>query len=605
MKLRSKLALGVLATTFTFGSEARAQERLGGYALDQFDPTPAGDDFFAVPSAQTAGHLEVRAHVMFDYAFDPLVIGQGDAIVSDQAFLRANVSLALFQHLLLAIDLPLAVYQAGDDPTVSGVTIASPDSVEMGDPRLDIRANLFGAYRDPFQIGLGTRFYFPTTLESDSFASEGTPRVQPQLALSGRVGEKTSFLYSASAGGLIRGPDNPHGITCGAGVGVSFLDDMLHFQFEAFGNTLVGTENPLTSPAITIEPASRTSIELLGGVKVRVLHGLVFGAAASGGASEGIGTPTARVVGMVGWAPLPERDRSGDDDDEDGIINRSDACPQVKGEADDDPAHNGCPPPDRDGDTVPDTLDACPSQKGRPNKDLTRNGCPSDYDRDGIADSDDACPNQKGVASVDPARNGCPGDIDTDLDGIADKIDACPKAKGSRSDDPSKNGCPVKDGDGDGIADVDDACPNERGLPNLQDKTKHGCPNGVRVTPGEIVILRQVKFKVAQSSLDQTVDPISDDLLTEVRDVILQHPEIETIEVQGHADDTGTEDFNQTLSQQRAEAVRKWLITRGIDRNRLVARGYGSRVPIAPNTTEEGRQANRRVQFVITKTKAK
>jgi outer membrane protein OmpA-like peptidoglycan-associated protein len=299
---------------------------------------------------------------------------------------------------------------------------------------------------------------------------------------------------------------------------------------------------------------------------------------------------------------MPTRDRSGEDDDGDGVLNGVDACPSDKGVASDDPKKNGCTPPDRDGDKVVDTVDACPSLPGRPNADATRNGCPSDYDRDGIADSDDACPNQRGVASIEPARNGCPGEVDSDLDGIADKTDACPNEKGSRNDEPSKNGCPTKDGDLDGIADREDACPNEKGLPST-DKAKNGCPKDVRVHHGEIVILRQVRFKVGEASLSQTVDPVSDDLLTEVRNVILEHPEIEKIEVQGHADDTGSKDLNEALAQQRADAVKKWLVSKGIDGKRLVAKGYGARVPIDSNATEEGRQRNRRVQFVITERK--
>jgi outer membrane protein OmpA-like peptidoglycan-associated protein len=85
--------------------------------------------------------------------------------------------------------------------------------------------------------------------------------------------------------------------------------------------------------------------------------------------------------------------------------------------------------------------------------------------------------------------------------------------------------------------------------------------------------------------------------------VILEHPEIEKIEVQGHADDTGTKEFNESLAQQRAEAVRRWLVSKGIDAKRLAAKGYGARVPIDSNTTDEGRQKNRRVQFVITQTR--
>jgi len=581
---------------------AHAQETIGNFNLNQLDPSPAGDDFFALPSAYVAGHLEPRAYLMFDYAVDPLVVGGTDKIVAGQGFLRANGSIAFFDRLLVGVDIPAAIVQTGDSPVISSIPVASPDSAEMGDVRLDVRASLYGSYRDPFQVGLGARFYFPTA-GSESLSGEGKPRVMPQAAASGHVGEAHAFIYTASFGWLARGPENPHALNYGVAAGGSFFDDVFHVQAELYGSTLLTDQPALRTERIVLEAPSTTSLELLGGAKVRVVRGLTFGAAAGPGLTDGIGTPTLRALGMIGWAAVPERDRSAEDDDSDGVANGKDACKSERGEASDDPAKNGCPPGDRDGDTIADGLDACPSLKGRPNADLTRNGCPSDYDRDGIADSDDACPNQRGVASSDPLRNGCPGDLDTDLDGIADRSDACPKDKGSRNDEPSKNGCPTQDGDGDNIPDRFDACPNERGLPDLADRSHHGCPKQVRVTTGEIVILRQVTFKLGQSSLDQTVDPVSDDLLTEVRDVILQHPEIEIIEVQGHADDTGTAEFNTTLSQQRADAVRKWLTQRGIDAKRMTARGYGSTIPIATNQTEDGRQKNRRVQFAIVKTK--
>ncbi len=588
------LGLAALAVAPTIS----AQEAVGNFALEQLDPSVAGDDFFSVPSGHVAGHLEPRAHLMFDYAVDPLVVDGQYRVVGGQGYLRANGSIAFFDRLLVAVDVPVAIVQSGDSPTISSISVPSPDGVEMGDVRLDLRANLYGRYRDPVHFGLGTRFYFPTA-GTDTLAGEGKPRVMPQASLSGRVGEEHALLYAASVGWLARGPENPHGVGFGAAVGGSFFDDLLQVNAELFGTTLATDRPSVRSEAIILESPMSTSLELLGGAKLRVVRGLTFGAAAGPGLTDGIGTPTVRALGMIGWAPVPERDRSHEDDDGDGVKNGTDACKTEKGESSDDPSRNGCPAPDRDSDGIADGLDACPSLKGRPSADLALNGCPSDYDRDGVADVEDACPNQRGVPSVDPARNGCPGEQDTDLDGIADRLDACPKSKGSRNEDPSKNGCPTKDGDGDGIADIDDHCPNERGLPDLKDKSKHGCPKEVRVTTGEIVILRQVTFKLGQSTLDQTVDPVSDDLLTEVRDVILQHPEIEKIEVQGHADDTGTPELNQELSQHRANAVQRWLINKGIDPKRLSARGYGAKVPIANNQTDEGRQKNRRVQFVI------
>jgi outer membrane protein OmpA-like peptidoglycan-associated protein len=87
--------------------------------------------------------------------------------------------------------------------------------------------------------------------------------------------------------------------------------------------------------------------------------------------------------------------------------------------------------------------------------------------------------------------------------------------------------------------------------------------------------------------------------------VLKEHPEITKIEVQGHTDDRGLPKMNEKLSQDRADAVMKALVARGVDQARLSAKGYGQNVPIADNKTDEGRQKNRRVQFNILEKKAK
>jgi outer membrane protein OmpA-like peptidoglycan-associated protein len=220
---------------------------------------------------------------------------------------------------------------------------------------------------------------------------------------------------------------------------------------------------------------------------------------------------------------------------------------------------------------------------------------PSDRDHDGIPDKNDACPDEPGVPSEDPTKNGCPPPPpDRDGDGIPDAKDACPDVKGVASNDPLENGCPP-DTDGDGIRDDVDACPNEKGPPDT-DPQKNGCPKSVRVTDGEIVILEQVQFKTGSA----VILPASDDLLRQVAGVLAEHPEILTIEVQGHTDSRGGKAYNKKLSQKRADSVRKWLINLGqVDGGRLSARGYGMAEPIADNGTAEGRQQNRRVQFKI------
>jgi outer membrane protein OmpA-like peptidoglycan-associated protein len=298
------------------------------------------------------------------------------------------------------------------------------------------------------------------------------------------------------------------------------------------------------------------------------------------------------AVGSIGYEPLPPKTI---DTDKDGIPDNEDACPTVPGVKNPDPKKNGCPS-DRDGDGIPDVDDACPDVPGVKSNDPKKNGCPPDRDGDGIPDAEDACPDVPGVKNPDPKKNGCPPDRDND--GIPDAEDACPDVPGVKSDDPKKNGCPL-DTDGDGIPDAEDACPKEPG-PRDPDPKKNGCPR-VEVTPTEIVIRGQVKFLFGKSGITQTVDPISNDLLIEVRDAIKDHPEIELIEVQGHADVVGPEAYNVTLSRERANAVRTWLVQRGIAGRKLVAKGYGSTMPQAGSDSDSGRQENRRVQFVIIK----
>jgi outer membrane protein OmpA-like peptidoglycan-associated protein len=118
----------------------------------------------------------------------------------------------------------------------------------------------------------------------------------------------------------------------------------------------------------------------------------------------------------------------------------------------------------------------------------------------------------------------------------------------------------------------------------------------VTVGKSEITIRQQVQF-----ALDSAVIlPESFGLLTEIADTLIRHQEIRRVEVQGHTDNSGTPEHNRVLSEQRAEAVRAWLVQHGVPTEKLVARGYGQERPIAPNVTAGNRARNRRVQFIIT-----
>ena len=159
------------------------------------------------------------------------------------------------------------------------------------------------------------------------------------------------------------------------------------------------------------------------------------------------------------------------------------------------------------------------------------------------------------------------------------------------------NGCPL-DPDNDGVKYPADACPTDAGPANSDPKL-NGCPKLARLDGDEIVISTQVRFISGGYKKSETVDPVSDDLMKEIKQVISTHPEIVKIEVQGHTDDMGNEKFNLQLSQERADAVRKWLIDAGIPSDKLVAKGYGWEKPLGDNRVKTGRQKNRRVQFVV------
>jgi outer membrane protein OmpA-like peptidoglycan-associated protein len=111
----------------------------------------------------------------------------------------------------------------------------------------------------------------------------------------------------------------------------------------------------------------------------------------------------------------------------------------------------------------------------------------------------------------------------------------------------------------------------------------------------QIALRRQISFATGSDE----ILPNSEPLLSEVADALLRNPDLELIEIQGHTDNRGNHQLNMRLSQERAEAVQRWLTQHGVEAARLMAKGYGSTRPLAPNITQQNRARNRRVQFKI------
>ena len=256
----------------------------------------------------------------------------------------------------------------------------------------------------------------------------------------------------------------------------------------------------------------------------------------------------------------------GTDTDGDGIYDKDDACPEVAGLE----AFNGCP--DSDGDGIEDREDRCPNEAGP--KEF--NGCP-DSDGDSIPDIDDKCPNEAGLAQFD----GCP---DTDEDGVADPNDECPDVAGPVEN----NGCPWPDKDGDSVPDKDDLCPDVPGTVANQ-----GCPEvteAVRKTLNDYA--KTILFDTGKSTIKEQ----SADVLNNIVAILKEYANAR-FNIEGHTDSVGSAKLNQQLSEERAGAVRNYLIENGIASERLVSAGYGEDRPIASNNTREGRRTNRRVEI--------
>lgn len=595
---KRRALLAAFATLFVAQSSS-AQEPTATGALERFQPSVPGDGLFGVASPSVGGHLIPRARAVVDFGLSPLAIQEGDtrtSIVSQQTYLHIGASLPLFNRALVSFDMPFALAQSGDSPTVAGVAFPSPAGADVGDLRLGARVRILGEDTNQFQVAGGVYFYVPTG-PSGSYAGDGAIRAEPHVIMGGRVKQ---FFYSASLGTTLRASQRPSSFDFRAGAAIVLKDGFFQAGPEFSLSAPFSKDVLLDTPTTRIYAASPVSAELLLGAKLRPLPFLVVGAGAGPGLTNGWGTPSFFAVGSVGYEPLPPPPKKVEPDlDKDGIFDKDDHCPSVRGVKHTDPKKNGCPA-DADDDSIFDVDDACPKEPGRASSDPKKNGCPPDQDNDGIIDAKDACVDVPGVKNDDPQKNGCPPDDDGDS--IVDADDACRTVPGVKHEDPKKNGCP-SDRDGDNILDADDACPDVKGSSD-EDKSKHGCPH-VTVTKTEIIISRQVKFKFGESTLAHTIDPVSDDLLTEVRDAIVDHPEIGQIEVQGHTDSVGKEKINKQLSQERADAVRRWLVQRNIPPSKLVAKGYGDSKPVASNDTEEDRQLNRRVQFVIIPTKDK
>ena len=393
------------------------------------------------------------------------------------------------------------------------------------------------------------------------------------------LGSSTWGYLKAGIGGTKYGPGGVEcqGKICGttttfvAGAGVRFpLSSLILLRAEAVVNPNKATTVTLNE-VTQVSDTSKVSFTNLG-----LNVGLSF---------------------MLGSKPIP-------DSDADGVLNNRDRCAATPAGAQVDDF--GCPA-DNDGDGVPNGIDRCASTP--PGATVDAAGCTRDSDGDNIADGIDKCPDTPAGVLVD--SSGCPRD--SDGDGIADGLDRCSATpKGATVD---ALGCPG-DEDADGVLDGLDRCPrtpigatvNSRGCvagqqPRIQSNaappdSSAAPPPPSRVTPVPAAaaaapfVLEGVSFESGSARMQ----PGSYVQLDSIAKVLQANPKLR-VEIGGPTDNGGTPADNQHLSTLRAEAVRNYLVAKGVPFQQMVARGYGATVPRTPDTTPQGRAANRRVEI--------
>ena len=518
-------------------------------ALEQLEPAPAGDGFFAAPSPWVDGWLRPAFGLALSYANEPLVLAstsapdERSAVVAHQTVLHALAALRAFDFALIEVDAPFTLDARGDKETGP---FASPSGAAVGDVRVGLRIEALEQRGDWPSAAIGLSVWAPSG-DATAYSGAGEVRFAPSLALGARY---PFLMWSASAWRRFDEPGGEDllGSQLGFALAAAGIFEPVQLGVEILGSAVTDRgDDPGEKLSLRVEPLLSARVELAPAT-LSLLGGPGFGVSP--------GTPRFRLAfeaSVTFDALQPPPDRPEPDDGDGAVANAGSGV---------EPVAPG-----------PDPVDA-----------------DADNDGDGVLDREDACPLRAGATGG--SRPGCPPDGDGD--GIADARDACPTEPGPMAGDPTKNGCPV-DTDGDGFVDGVDGCPREPG-PDSAEPARRGCPTAVRVEGDRIAIFQPVVFETGSA----VIAPESFALLEQVAGVLKADPTIARVAVDGHTDSVGVPPANLLLSQKRALAVTAWLTTHaGIDPRRLEARGFGQRQPIADNGTAQGRAKNRRVEFVI------
>jgi OOP family OmpA-OmpF porin len=249
--------------------------------------------------------------------------------------------------------------------------------------------------------------------------------------------------------------------------------------------------------------------------------------------------------------------------------------------------------PDSDGDGLLDPVDACKLEPENFNGFEDDDGCPDDPDSDGdgLTDSRDACP--KDAEDVDRFQDddGCP-EADNDGDGLLDAADGCPLDAEDPDQWDDEDGCPDPDNDTDGILDPVDRCP-------IEPENFNGFEDGDGCMDELPKVLKQFTGAIEGITFEYSkarIRPSSTKVLDQAAAILAEYPDTR-VRIEGHTDNKGVLEKNYALSLKRAEAVKWYLVDKGVAAERIETVGVGPDRPRTTNKSKKGRDANRRIEF--------
>jgi len=583
--LRRRARVGAaLSTLVVVGLVAAPAARAEGELTPSlFAPMPGGTtNLVNLSGAEVLQHLRASAGLYLDYARDPLVLtitrpagagGDADiALVANELRLDVLAAIGFVKVLELGVAMPIALTRA-DAPSAALVG-SDLSGAAAGDLRLVPKWRIA---RDlgPLSLALVVPVTLPTSGGEYLVGSAGVT-IEPRLVIEldfgvlrlavngGYLVRDTTTLLDLEVGSAIR---------WGAGAEARVVPGRVSALLEVVGEAGVGGDGA-ASPMVA---------DLSARVWLADEHALTVGAGL--GLGEGYGAPAWHTFLGYTFTQSPPGDA-----DHDGVIDPDDGCRLEPEDHDGFQDDDGCPEDDNDGDGVPD-------------------GDDGPRDASGLGRCRDAAEDVDGRDDKD----GCP-DLDDDGDGVPDLVDGPkdPSGLGScrlTAEDPDgyddADGCPDPDNDQDGFLDIVDGPKDASGLGSCRDKAEtmngyedeDGCPDVKRAEIGDkqIDLYETVLFETGEATLLAE----SFDLLNQIAAILRSHPEVVRVEVAGHTDDVADDALNQRLSEERARVVTDYLVGKGIDKKRLVPKGYGETQPLVRDTSAEARQKNRRVEFRI------